>query len=116
MAVHSPRKLSKGQATRRRIVELAAPVFNRQGFVGASMRRRGKAACRTSALPATCTACSVVLWATRSRSSVVHDWPVPGTNCRSSVQARHVSGGASAGRCCVPQAAQMKASIGVLRL
>jgi AcrR family transcriptional regulator len=30
--------LTKGEATRRRIVELAAPVFNRQGYVGASMR------------------------------------------------------------------------------
>ena len=28
----------KGIETRRRIVELAAPVFNRQGYVGASMR------------------------------------------------------------------------------
>jgi AcrR family transcriptional regulator len=29
---------SKGERTRRRIVELAAPVFNRQGYVGASLR------------------------------------------------------------------------------
>jgi TetR/AcrR family transcriptional repressor of nem operon len=29
---------SKGAQTRQRIVELAAPVFNRQGYVGASMR------------------------------------------------------------------------------
>jgi len=29
---------TKGERTRRRIVELAAPVFNRQGFVGASLR------------------------------------------------------------------------------
>jgi AcrR family transcriptional regulator len=29
---------TKGMQTRRRIVELAAPVFNRQGYVGASMR------------------------------------------------------------------------------
>jgi TetR/AcrR family transcriptional repressor of nem operon len=29
---------TKGLKTRQRIVELAAPVFNRQGFVGASMR------------------------------------------------------------------------------
>ena len=29
---------TKGLNTRRRIVELAAPVFNRQGYVGASMR------------------------------------------------------------------------------
>ena len=29
---------TKGIETRRRIVELAAPVFNRQGYVGASMR------------------------------------------------------------------------------
>jgi len=29
---------TKGQQTRQRIVELAAPVFNRQGYVGASMR------------------------------------------------------------------------------
>jgi len=29
---------TKGSKTRQRIVELAAPVFNRQGYVGASMR------------------------------------------------------------------------------
>ena len=29
---------TKGMKTRQRIVEMAAPVFNRQGFVGASMR------------------------------------------------------------------------------
>ena len=29
---------TKGSRTRQRIVELAAPVFNRQGYVGASMR------------------------------------------------------------------------------
>ncbi len=29
---------TKGMRTRQRIVELAAPVFNRQGYVGASMR------------------------------------------------------------------------------
>jgi AcrR family transcriptional regulator len=29
---------SKGERTRQRIVELAAPVFNRQGYVGASLR------------------------------------------------------------------------------
>jgi len=29
---------SKGEQTRRRIVEVAAPVFNRRGYVGASMR------------------------------------------------------------------------------
>jgi AcrR family transcriptional regulator len=29
---------SKGERTRRRIVELAAPVFNRQGYAGASLR------------------------------------------------------------------------------
>ena len=28
----------RASATRQRIVELAAPVFNRQGYVGASMR------------------------------------------------------------------------------
>src|SRR4051812_40792791 len=32
------RSTAKGERTRQRIVELAAPVFNRQGFVGASMR------------------------------------------------------------------------------
>jgi AcrR family transcriptional regulator len=32
------RTTSKGERTRQRIVELAAPVFNRQGYVGASMR------------------------------------------------------------------------------
>jgi TetR/AcrR family transcriptional repressor of nem operon len=30
--------LTKGAATRRRIIELAAPVFNERGYVGASMR------------------------------------------------------------------------------
>jgi AcrR family transcriptional regulator len=30
--------LTKGERTRQRIVELAAPVFNRQGFAGASLR------------------------------------------------------------------------------
>ena len=29
---------TKGKRTRQRIVELAAPVFNRQGYVGASLR------------------------------------------------------------------------------
>ena len=29
---------AKGLKTRQRIVEMAAPVFNRQGFAGASMR------------------------------------------------------------------------------
>ena len=29
---------SKGERTRQRIVELAAPVFNRQGYIGASLR------------------------------------------------------------------------------
>src|SRR6478735_9446858 len=29
---------TKGERTRQRIVELAAPVFNRQGFAGASLR------------------------------------------------------------------------------
>jgi AcrR family transcriptional regulator len=32
------RTTAKGERTRQRIVELAAPVFNRQGYVGASMR------------------------------------------------------------------------------
>ena len=32
------RTSTKGERTRQRIVELAAPVFNRQGFVGASLR------------------------------------------------------------------------------
>jgi TetR/AcrR family transcriptional repressor of nem operon len=32
------RTTTKGERTRQRIVELAAPVFNRQGFVGASLR------------------------------------------------------------------------------
>jgi AcrR family transcriptional regulator len=32
------RSTAKGERTRRRIVELAAPVFNRQGYVGASLR------------------------------------------------------------------------------
>ena len=45
----------------------------------------------------------------RSLSSVVQDWPDAGTNCRSSVQIRHASGGASEGGYWVPQAVQMKA-------
>jgi TetR/AcrR family transcriptional repressor of nem operon len=36
--VGAARSGRKGIETRRRIVELAAPVFNRQGYVGASMR------------------------------------------------------------------------------
>ena len=32
------RTTTKGERTRQRIVELAAPVFNRQGYVGASLR------------------------------------------------------------------------------
>ena len=32
------RTTSKGERTRQRIVELAAPVFNRQGYIGASLR------------------------------------------------------------------------------
>ena len=32
------RTTTKGERTRQRIVELAAPVFNRQGYAGASMR------------------------------------------------------------------------------
>src|SRR5438045_7482890 len=32
------RTTSKGERTRQRIVELAAPVFNRKGYVGASFR------------------------------------------------------------------------------
>ena len=32
------RSTTKGERTRQRIVELAAPVFNRQGYVGASLR------------------------------------------------------------------------------
>ena len=31
---------TKGERTRQRIVEAAAPVFNRRGYVGASMRDR----------------------------------------------------------------------------
>jgi len=34
----SPTLTTKGAATRQRIVELAAPVFNQRGYVGASMR------------------------------------------------------------------------------
>jgi AcrR family transcriptional regulator len=36
--LEAPMAGTKGMQTRRRIVELAAPVFNRQGYVGASMR------------------------------------------------------------------------------
>ena len=41
---------------------------------------------------------NLLLCAFRSLSSVVQDWPDAGTNCRSSVQIRHTSGGASGGR------------------
>lgn len=37
MAARQP-ALTKGAQTRQRIIELAAPVFNRRGYVGASMR------------------------------------------------------------------------------
>jgi hypothetical protein len=53
----------------------------------------------------------LLLCAFRSLSSVVQDWPDAGTNCRSSVQIRHASGGASEGGYWVPQAVQMKAVI-----
>jgi hypothetical protein len=52
---------------------------------------------------------NLLLCAFRSLSSVVQDWPDAGTNCRSSVQIRHASGGASEGGYWVPQALQMKA-------
>jgi hypothetical protein len=51
---------------------------------------------------------NLLLCTLRSPSSVVHDWPDAGTNCRSSVQIRHAPGGASEGAYCVPQAVQMK--------
>src|ERR1043166_3753342 len=54
---------------------------------------------------------NLLLCAPRSRSSVVQDCPEAGTNCRSSVQTGHLSGGASAGGYCVPQAVQMKAGM-----
>lgn len=38
MVKTTPKPNGKGAQTRQRIVELAAPVFNRQGYVGASMR------------------------------------------------------------------------------
>ena len=38
MATSPKSSLTKGAATRQRIVELAAPVFNQRGYVGASMR------------------------------------------------------------------------------
>src|SRR6516225_4425565 len=52
---------------------------------------------------------NLLLCALRSLSSVVQDWPDAGTNCRSSVQIRHASGGVSEGEYWVPQAVQMKA-------
>jgi hypothetical protein len=52
---------------------------------------------------------NLLLCAFRSLSIVVQDWPDAGTNCRSSVQIRHASGGASEGEYWVPQAVQMKA-------
>src|SRR6516162_2320732 len=55
---------------------------------------------------------NLLLCALRSLSSVVQDWPDAGTNCRSSVQIKHASGGALEGKYWVPQAVQMK---GVMR-
>src|SRR5262252_9570089 len=52
---------------------------------------------------------NLLLCALRSLSSVVQDWPDAGTNCRSSVQIGHASGGASEGEYWVPHAVQMKA-------
>src|SRR3979490_745000 len=40
---------------------------------------------------------NLLLYAFRSPSRVVQDWPDVGTNCRSSVQARHAPGEASEG-------------------
>ena len=54
---------------------------------------------------------NLLLWASRSLSSVVHDWPDAGTNCRSSVQIRHASGGVWDGGYWAPQAVQMKAAM-----
>ena len=51
---------------------------------------------------------NLLLYAFRSPSSVVQDWPEAGTYCRSSVQIEHKPGGASEGECCVPQVVQMK--------
>ena len=47
-------------------------------------------------------------------SRVVQDWPDVGTNCRSSVQARHAPGEASEGGYCVPHAEQMNAGMNFL--
>ena len=57
---------------------------------------------------------NLLLWVLRSSSSVVQDWPSAGTNCRSSVQAGHVSGGPSDAACWPPQAVQMKAGMRIL--
>src|SRR5471030_2769186 len=57
---------------------------------------------------------NLLLYAFRSPSRVVQDWPDVGTNCRSSVQARHALGEASEGGYCVPHAEQMNAGMNFL--
>jgi hypothetical protein len=47
-------------------------------------------------------------WVSRSRSQVVHCWPVTLTYCRSSWQTAQAAGGWSLSAYCVPQVVQMK--------
>src|SRR5918993_3531408 len=47
----------------------------------------------------------------RRLSRVVQNCPEAGTNCRSSLQIGHASGGDAEGGYCVPQAVQMKAGM-----
>ena len=54
----------------------------------------------------------LLLCVARRPSSVVQDCPDAGTNCRSSLQTEHASGGDTEGGYCVPQAVQMKAGMG----
>src|SRR5215469_10370669 len=65
-------------------------------------------------MPITPGSCSRYALNARAASafSVVQLWPVGGTYCRSSSQIAQCAGGFSLGAYCVPQAVQMKASMG----
>ena len=54
---------------------------------------------------------NLLLCAFRSLFRVVQHWPEAGTNCRSSVQIGHASGGVPDGGYCVPQVEQMNAGM-----
>src|SRR5918993_1385305 len=57
---------------------------------------------------------NLLLCDVRRSSRVVQDCPEAGTNCRSSLQIGHASGGDTEGGYCVPQAVQMKAGMSEL--